>query len=160
EIIADIERAGGTISGYKSFFICEGLRIVAFVCDGEGRHPETEKIRKIVDWPACRSVTEARAFIGLCVYYRAWIKGFSVVAEPIFRLFRHGELRSESQRNPAKAKVKKENEAGKRKRRLVKEVDFVWGPAQVEAMEKLKKALISAKALNPLVYAPEEDDSV
>src|SRR5437588_11781451 len=46
EVIADIERAGGTISDYKSFFICEGLRIVAFVYDGEGRHPETEKVQK------------------------------------------------------------------------------------------------------------------
>jgi hypothetical protein len=43
---------------------------------------------KIIKWLACRNVTEARAFIGLCVYYRAWIKDFSVVAEPIFRPFR------------------------------------------------------------------------
>src|SRR5205085_8718250 len=46
EVIADIERAGGTISGPKSAFICEGLRIVAFVCDSEGRHPDMEKVRK------------------------------------------------------------------------------------------------------------------
>ena len=47
-----------------------------------------EKVRKIVKWPACRNVTEAKAFIGICVYYRTWIKDFSLVAEPIFRLFR------------------------------------------------------------------------
>ena len=48
EVLADIERAGGTISGLKSAFICEGLRIVTFVCDAEGRHPEAEKVRKVV----------------------------------------------------------------------------------------------------------------
>src|SRR5205085_130507 len=55
EVLADIERAGGTISGLKSVFICEGLRIVAFVCDAEGRHPKSEKVRKVVEWPPCRS---------------------------------------------------------------------------------------------------------
>ena len=80
------------ISGFKSAFVCEGLKIVAFVCDSEERHPVAEKVRKIVEWPACQNVTEARAFIGICVYYRVWIKDYSVVAEPIFRLFRHSHV--------------------------------------------------------------------
>ena len=92
EVLADIERAGGTISGFKSAFVCEGLKIVAFVCESEGRPPVAEKVRKIVEWPACRNVTEARAFIGICVHYLAWIKDFSVVAELIFRLFRHSHV--------------------------------------------------------------------
>ena len=48
EVLADIERVGVTISGFKSAFVCDGLMIVAFVCDSEGRHPVTEKVRKIV----------------------------------------------------------------------------------------------------------------
>ena len=60
EVLGDIERAGGTISGFKSVFVCEGLNIVAFTLDSEGRHPVAEKVRKIVEWPACRNVTEAR----------------------------------------------------------------------------------------------------
>ena len=47
KVLADIERAGETISGLKSAFICEGLRIVTFVCDADGRHPETEKARRV-----------------------------------------------------------------------------------------------------------------
>ena len=53
EVFADIERAGGTISGFKSAFVCSGLKIVVFVCDSEGRHPVAEKVRKIVEWPSC-----------------------------------------------------------------------------------------------------------
>ena len=45
---------------------------------------------KILDWPACTSVLQARAFIGVCVYYRLWIEGFSIIAEPIYRLFKKG----------------------------------------------------------------------
>ena len=142
EVLADIERAGRTISGFKSAFVCEGLKIVAFVCDSEWRHPVTDKVRKIVEWPACRNVTEARAFIGICIYYRAWIKDFSVVAEPIFRLFRHNHVTS-------KALPEK-----KRKR---KEEEFIWEAEQEKAMEKLKTALSSAPALKRLVYTLEDD---
>ena len=53
KVLADIERAGGTILRFKSAFVCEGLKIVAFVCDSEGRHPVAEKMRKIIEWPAC-----------------------------------------------------------------------------------------------------------
>ena len=74
--MADIEQAGGTISGLKSAFICEGLRIEAFVCDADGRHPETEKVHKVLDWPPCHSVTEAKVFIELCVYYSSISKVF------------------------------------------------------------------------------------
>ena len=142
EVLVDIERAGGTISGFTSVFVCEGLKIVAFVCDSEGRHPVAEKVQKNVEWPAWRNVTEARAFIGICIYYRALIKDFSVVAELIFRLFRHSHM-------TLKAPPEK-----KRKR---KEVEFIWGAKQERAMEKLKTVLSSAPALKPLVYTPEDD---
>ena len=68
EVLADLERAGRTISGIKSAFVCEGLKMVVFVCDSSGRHPVAEKVQKIVEWPACQNVSEARAFIGICVY--------------------------------------------------------------------------------------------
>ena len=98
EVLADIERAGGTISGFKSAFMCEGFKIVAFVCDSEVRQPVAEKVWKIIEWPACRNVMEARAFIGICVYYSAWIKDFSVLAEPRFRLFHHCHVTSQAPR--------------------------------------------------------------
>ena len=145
EVIADIERAGGTILGFKSAFVCEGLKRVAFVCHSEGRHPVAEKVQKIVEWPACRNVTEARAFIGICVYYRAWIKDFSVVAEPIFRLFCHRHVISK---------------APPEKKRKRKDVEFVCRAEQEKAMEKLKTALSSAPALKRLVYTSEDDGFV
>ena len=48
EVLPDIERVGGMILRFKSAFVYEGLMIVAFVCDSEGRHPVAEKVRKIV----------------------------------------------------------------------------------------------------------------
>ena len=88
KVLADIERSGATISGEKSQFCMEGIKIVGFVCDARGRSPESAKIAKVVDWEPCHDLAGARAFIGLCVYYRIWVKDFTIVAAPIYRLFR------------------------------------------------------------------------
>jgi hypothetical protein len=103
-VLADIMRAGGTIPGLKFSFVCKGLRIVAFVCDCEVRHPDIDKARKIIDWPARRSLTEATGFIGICVYYAIWKAKFSLIAEPIFRLVRCVS------KTPAKEKGKRKSE--------------------------------------------------
>jgi len=88
KVMADIERAGGTISGAKSEFLMEQLKIVAYVCRMDGRSTEETKTRKITNWPPCIDLSDVRAFLGLSVYYRIWIKHFSTIAEPLFRLSR------------------------------------------------------------------------
>ena len=45
-------------------------------------------MKKIGDWPPCKNVTDVRAFIEICVYYMIWIRDFSVIAEPLFRLMK------------------------------------------------------------------------
>lgn len=87
-VLADLERAGCTISGVKSQFCMAGLKIVGFVCDADGRHPESAKIIKILDWPECKDVSEIRAFIGVCVFYRIWVEYFALVAEPLYHLMK------------------------------------------------------------------------
>ena len=84
-----LERAGCTI-GPKSQFCMDGINIVGFVCGAEGRSPDSAKVIKILEWKPCSDIGEARAFIGVCVYYRIWIEGFSIIAEPIYYLFKKG----------------------------------------------------------------------
>ena len=90
-VLADIERAEATISGEKSEFWKESLKVVAYICREKRRSPEEVKMKKIEDWPPCKNVTDVRAFIGLCVYYRIWIIDFSVIAEPLFRLMKNDQ---------------------------------------------------------------------
>jgi hypothetical protein len=82
-----LERAGCTI-GTKSQFCMDGIKIVGFICGAEGRSPDSTKVIKILEWKPCACVGEARAFIGVCVYYRIWIEGFAIIAKPIYTLFR------------------------------------------------------------------------
>ena len=89
KVLERFERAGATV-GPKSQYCLPGLKIVGYVTDSEGRHPETTKVKKILEWKPCESVTDARAFIGVCVYYRIWIKDFSRIASPIYALMKKG----------------------------------------------------------------------
>lgn len=90
EVLCDIERAGATISGEKSQWCMSGLKVVGYICDKDGRHPDDEKIEKILDWRACENTSELRGFLGICVYYRIWIEGFSHKVAVFYHLLKKG----------------------------------------------------------------------
>ena len=69
-MLYDIELAGGTASGAKTQWLMPGIKVVGYVCDADGRHPDNAKIAKIVNWEDCRDLTSARAFMGICTFYR------------------------------------------------------------------------------------------
>ena len=66
--LEQLERAGCTI-GPKSQFCINGIVIVGFVYRAEGKSPKTAKVIKILEWRPCTNIQEARAFVGVCVYY-------------------------------------------------------------------------------------------
>ena len=39
------------LQGQSHSSILKGIKIVGFICDREGRHPQALKIEKIVNWP-------------------------------------------------------------------------------------------------------------
>ena len=47
-VLADLERAGCTISGAKSQFCMPRIRVIRFICDALKRHSDIFKIIKIV----------------------------------------------------------------------------------------------------------------
>lgn len=69
KVLTDLKRAGITIPGAKSQFYQAELKIVGYICDMDGRYPNTSKILKILDWPKCINITFVYAFMGVCIYY-------------------------------------------------------------------------------------------
>jgi hypothetical protein len=69
-VLADIERAGATILGEKSKFCINGMKIVGYMCDFDGRYPQMKKVAKILLWGELKDITDIRAFIRLYIYYR------------------------------------------------------------------------------------------
>ena len=49
-----------------------------------------EKFRAIRDWPMPKTVIELRGFLGLCTYYRRYVKGFSQFVAPLTDLTKKG----------------------------------------------------------------------
>lgn len=49
-----------------------------------------ENIRAIRDWPEPKNVTELQGFVGICTYYRKFVKGFSQLAASLTDLTNKG----------------------------------------------------------------------
>ncbi|GBG93035.1 hypothetical protein CBR_g58303 [Chara braunii] len=54
----------------------------------EGIRPEDAKVARIRDWPRPQTVTEVRSFLGMCGYYRNFVKNYSTIASPLTDLTR------------------------------------------------------------------------
>ncbi|GBG58959.1 hypothetical protein CBR_g24309 [Chara braunii] len=54
----------------------------------EGIRPEDAKVASIRDWPRPQTVTEVKSFLGMCGYYRNFVKNYSTVASPLTDLTR------------------------------------------------------------------------
>jgi hypothetical protein len=106
-VLADVERAGATISREKSDWCWNGVQIVGCVGREAGRWPQASKVDEVWNWPWCKTCTECRAFLRLCTYYRIWIPEYAIVAGPLFRILRKDvEFQWETEQKKAMAILK------------------------------------------------------
>ena len=47
---------------------------------------DQKKVEVIIEWKPPRNFTEVRSFLGLTGYYRRFVKGFLMIADPMTRL--------------------------------------------------------------------------
>ncbi|KAA3486736.1 DNA/RNA polymerases superfamily protein [Gossypium australe] len=75
---------------FAKFSKCEfWLREVDFlghIVSAAGIRVDPSKVSAIIDWKSPRNVSEVCSFLGLAVYYRRFVKGFSMIAIPMTRL--------------------------------------------------------------------------
>ncbi|UYV78642.1 K02A2.6-like, partial [Cordylochernes scorpioides] len=82
-ILGCLRKAGLTLNLSKCRFAYEELLLLGHVVSKEGITPDPEKIASIKDFPALKTIKNVRAFLGLCSYYRRFIKEFSKIAYPL-----------------------------------------------------------------------------
>ncbi|KAF9537386.1 hypothetical protein CPC08DRAFT_599524, partial [Agrocybe pediades] len=64
-LLQRMKYAGGTFSGYKSTLCAAEIVVVGHLCSWEGRKPTEERVRVIMDWEECNSLTDIRSFLGV-----------------------------------------------------------------------------------------------
>ena len=63
------------------------------IIGAKGVHVHQEKITSIREWPTLKTLIELRGFLGLCTYYRKFVKGFSQLCAPLTDLAKKGSFK-------------------------------------------------------------------
>jgi len=61
---------------------------LGYILSKDGLKVDPDKIKAILDWPVPTTVKEVQSFVGLCNYYRIFIKDFAKIARPLHKLTR------------------------------------------------------------------------
>ena len=80
--------AGLTLKGSKCFFVQEKVKLLGHVVSSTGLAPDEDKLDAISKFPQPRSVKDIQSFLGLCNYYRKFIRNFSIIARPMYEATR------------------------------------------------------------------------
>ena len=70
----------------KCHLCCREIKFLGFCVSKDGISTDPEKVRAVEEWPQPQNRTEIRQFLGLCGYYRQFVRGYSSIAEPLYRL--------------------------------------------------------------------------
>lgn len=85
-VLEAISSAGLTIKPQKCHFGFHELLFLGHVISAEGIRPDPEKTAALENFPKPTDKKAVRRFLGLCAYYRRFVKNFSKIAEPLTRL--------------------------------------------------------------------------
>lgn len=66
----------------KCHFCCDQVNYLGHVVSSAGVHPDPQKVSVVKEFPVPRNVKQVRSFLGLCNYYRKFVRGFAKIAEP------------------------------------------------------------------------------
>ena len=85
-VLTASEKYGLTYKPSKCQFGFTELKFLGHIISGQGYQVDPDKIRAIQEFPSPRSFKQVRQFLGMCNYYRKYIKGFSMIAAALYRL--------------------------------------------------------------------------
>ena len=70
----------------KCNILQRSVTFLGHVVSGEGLATDPDKITAVLNWPRPGNQREVRSFLGLCSYYRRFVREFAAVASPLHAL--------------------------------------------------------------------------
>lgn len=70
----------------KCEFDKSSVEFLGHVISGIGISTDPKKIKSIEEWPTPTCTKDVQRFVGLCNYYRRFVKNFSIIARPLHNL--------------------------------------------------------------------------
>ncbi len=87
-ILDRIVKANMKLKPKKCELFATEVTFLGHIVNKNGTRPDPCNVSKILGWKKCSNVTETKSFLGLCSYYRKWVKDFSAIAHPLIELTR------------------------------------------------------------------------
>ncbi|GFU49061.1 retrovirus-related Pol polyprotein from transposon 17.6 [Trichonephila clavipes] len=82
--------AGLKLNSKKCLFAAQEVKILGHHVSSNGVRPDPDKIKAVRNFPTPKNIHDIRSFLGLCSYFRRFIKGFCYLAEPLQSLLKSG----------------------------------------------------------------------
>ncbi|UYV79189.1 hypothetical protein LAZ67_17001439, partial [Cordylochernes scorpioides] len=90
-VLSCLSKAGLTLNLEKCHFGSRRMKVLGHLIDGDGIYPNPDKVEAVSNFPRPKNVSEVRNLLGLCSYYRRFIKSFVDISGPLNELLKKGK---------------------------------------------------------------------
>lgn len=86
KVLIRLRESGLKLKPKKCKFLMEEIEFLGHTITKDGLKMNREKRKAIENFPMPKNVKDIQKFLGLCGYYRKFIKGFALIAKPLYAL--------------------------------------------------------------------------
>jgi len=86
KVLSRLREVNLKVNPKKCILFSQKVKYLGHIISSEGISTDSEKINAVNNWPIPKNKKHLRSFLGLCSYYRKFVKGFSILAKPLYVL--------------------------------------------------------------------------